>query len=168
MYKRSHIELFKDITNRFAQESKCAFIQVASIAVKDSHIIATGLNGTPAGTENCNDHFMSYWVRTAQYTEKEFKTFQEWTKSNTFRKVHKDWSKVHDIHSELNLLIDANIRGVSLRGADIFSSYSPCCDCAKVLACLKPNAIYFINEYDGTSEESIALLKKCGVALIKI
>lgn len=163
--QEKYISLFKDITNRFSQESKCAFIQVASIAVKNGRIIATGLNGTPSKTENCYDHFYEHWYHKVRYGGD---TFDKWRKSQDFRDLHSQWSSVHDVHSEVSLITESLRNEISIEGCDIFSSYQPCKDCAKMLASIRVNQVLFINEYDKAYEESRTLLIKCGIPLIKI
>jgi dCMP deaminase len=50
-------QLFKDIAERFSQESHCLSKQVAALAVKNGRIIGTGINGTVAGDVNCDEYF---------------------------------------------------------------------------------------------------------------
>jgi dCMP deaminase len=55
--------LFKDIVLRISQESHCLSRHVAAIAVKNGRIIATGINGTPAHTENCDEFFKKEFIK---------------------------------------------------------------------------------------------------------
>ena len=60
------------------KQSKCVSKQVGAIIVKDNRIISTGYNGTPAGFQNCSEHFPFY-------------------DSNLDREKHHIWSKFFNV-----------------------------------------------------------------------
>jgi dCMP deaminase len=151
-------KLFKDIVNRFATESHCESKKVAAIAVKNGRIIATGINGTPPGHINCDDYFRKY-----------HKTFginipyEEWKKTPQWRELHHGWSNINELHAEQNLIAEACRNGTTLTDVDIYISITPCIACTKLLAALKPKAIYYDNEYDKAEPASKNLLESCGI-----
>lgn len=163
MQKSKYISLFKDITNRIAAESKCAFIKVATVFVRESHIICTGVNGTAPGKENCIDHFEKIWKEEIILVP-----FDEWLKAYDFRTLHKEWSLINDIHAEQNAIAYASKEGISLKDCDIFCSYEPCQNCAKLLVPLKPKRIFYINEYDKSMKETKEYIRSNEIELIKI
>jgi len=75
------------------KESKCVSKQVGALIVRDNRVISMGYNGTPAGYENCCDHF-------PDYTKKD-------------RDVHHKWSRIYEIHAEQNGIDFAAKHGVS-------------------------------------------------------
>ena len=48
-------QYFLKLAKYVATRSNCCRRKVGAVIVKDNHIIATGYNGTPAGTTNCLD-----------------------------------------------------------------------------------------------------------------
>lgn len=124
-------KLFVDILDRFAQESHCCRRKVACLAVKDNRIIATGMNGTPPGFENCDDHFHEY--------DKS---------SEEFKNEHHEWSLLNEIHAEQALITFAARNGICLDGCDIYCSLAPCISCMRLLAALKPKRIFYKEAYD--------------------
>lgn len=124
-------KLFVDILDRFAQESHCCRRKVACLAVKDNRIIATGINGTPEGFENCDEHFANFDLS-----------------SQEFRENHHEWCLCRELHAEENTVAYAARRGISLEGCDIYCSLAPCISCTRLLAALKPKRIFYKDEYD--------------------
>lgn len=165
MQKSKYISLFKDITNRIALESKCAFIKVAAIFVRDSHIVCTGVNGTAPGKENCIDHFKKIWKKDS---DKSLLFFEDWLKTEHFRNIHKEWSIINDIHAEQNAIAYASKERISLKDCDVFCSYEPCQNCSKLLVSLKPKRIFYINEYDRSLKETKKYIESNEIDLIKI
>jgi len=156
-------DLFKDIVIRFSKESHCESKKVAALAVKNGRIIATGINGTPAGHENCNDYFKKeYKKRNIQIP------YKEWIQTSEWREEHHIWSNNNEIHAEQGLICEAVRNGINLSNVDIYISLQPCVHCAKLLAALKPNTIYYVNDYDKSSDESINLLNKSNILIKKI
>lgn len=150
--------LFKDIVFRFARESHCLSKQVCSMAVKDNRIVATGINGTPSGQENCDDHFKKY------YKKHHIKlSFDEWIKTKEFKDLHHEWSNQHEVHGEQSLISWAASHNVNLEGCDFYITLEPCMTCMKLLAALKPANIYFFTEYERNDVRAVKFFKDCGI-----
>ncbi len=145
-------KLFLDILDRIAQESHCARRKVACLAVKDNRIIATGINGTPPGMENCDKHF------------------QKWDKnSEKFKREHHEWCLTRELHSEENLIAYAAKNGICLEGCDIYISLAPCISCTRLLAALKPKRIFYKEVYDKSDVLYIKkFFSKMGIKFIKL
>ncbi len=103
---RSFINIAKEI----ALASKCVSKQVGAVIVKDGRILSTGYNGTPARYKNCTDHW------NGEYT-----------------KDHHEWSLIHEIHAEMNAIIWAARKGISIEGGTIYVTLEPCSECSKNL-----------------------------------
>jgi len=86
---------------------------VGAVAVKDKHILATGYNGAAAGLKDCLELGC---LRDELGIE-----------SGTRHEV------CRGIHAEQNVIIQASLHGVSLEGATIYVTHSPCVLCAKML-----------------------------------
>lgn len=150
--------LFMDIAIRLSQESRCAKKHVAAVAVKNKRIVGTGVNGTPSRTVNCDDHWKDDWLKTAPSL-----SFQEYTQLPGWREKHTAWSKIHEIHAEQNLIVEASRNLVSLEGTDIYVTLEPCADCAKLLAAIRPKRVIFQDPYLKGSPETRELLIACGI-----
>ena len=119
---------FINIAHEIARASKCVSKQVGAVIVKEGRILSTGYNGTPAGYENCCDHW------DGEYT-----------------KEHHAWSKTYEIHAEMNALIWAARQGIAIEGATIYVTLEPCADCSKNLIAAGIKRIVFDRAYEHTN-----------------
>lgn len=161
---KSNKKLFKDIVLRFAEESKCESYKVACVAVKDNRIIASGVNGTLPGKVNCKEY-----MKIIKFPQSNFKgTYEEWKKTDEWRKIHHEFSEIEEAHSEQQVIIQAARSTISLKDCDIFVTHMPCVQCAKLLAFIEPRIIYYIYDYDKADVDSIRLLKNMEISLERI
>ena len=137
---------FINIAKEIAKASKCVSKQVGAVIVKDVRILSTGYNGTPAGFTNCNDHWQG------EYT-----------------KEHHEWSKTYEIHAEMNAIIWAARKGISIEGASIYVTLEPCADCSKNLIAAGIKKIVFEKAYEHTNSTIISsFLEQNGVTIEQI
>jgi dCMP deaminase len=96
---------FLEIARMIATRATCDRAHVGSVAVKDRNILATGYNGSIRGDVHCDEagHFM------------------------------KNNHCIRTVHSETNLICQAAKNGVSLNGATIYITHSPCWNCFKMI-----------------------------------
>jgi dCMP deaminase len=147
-YRRpSWDEYFMEIARVVALRSNCLKRKVAAVIVKDKRIISTGYNGTPRGTKNCNE---GGCPRCAKLT-----------KSGT------DLSECYCSHGEENAITQAAYHGVSLKGAIIYSTLSPCLICTKMIINTGITEVIYNEEYP-LSKSSVNLLKEAGVKARKL
>jgi dCMP deaminase len=126
----------------FAKKSHCVSHHVGCVIVKDKRIIVTGINGTPEGLGNCDNHF---------------------DPNNFDRETHHLWSKDNEVHAEMNALTYAAKHGnIETNGADMYVTISPCNDCLKNAIPAGIKNIYYLYLYDKI-ELNPALLKKIHV-----
>lgn len=113
-------DYFVDIAEMVATRSTCSRKHVGAVIVKDRTILATGYNGSIAGTPHCNDdnHMMvnNHCVRT--------------------------------VHAEINAIAQAARKGVAIEGAVIYTTVSPCWECFKVLANAGIRRIFYKENYN--------------------
>lgn len=147
-------QLFMDIAYRFAQESHCLSYKVAAIAVKDQRIISTGINGSIAGSENCDEHFSKIYQSLLIGIRTREPSLEQWIK-NQYRQEHHDFSLAYEIHAEQNMVATAAREGISLTGCNIYITAEPCDSCLKLLAAIRPQAIYFHELYDKTNNSGM-------------
>ena len=106
-------EYFLKIASVVAERSTCLRHHVGAVAVKDKHILATGYNGAASGLKDCLELGC---LRDERNIE-----------SGTRHEI------CRGIHAEQNAIIQASLHGVSLEGATIYVTHSPCILCAKML-----------------------------------
>jgi dCMP deaminase len=150
--------LFGELALRFAKESHCLSKHVCCLAVKDNHIISTGINGTPSGTPNCD----YIWQQTHRDCGIKM-DFNEWITTDAFKKMHHEWQG--DIHAEQNAVAYAAKVGISLKGCDFYCTLLPCEACAKLLVACEPRTVYYIEDYP-SKHFSMSVFNACRIPLI--
>jgi dCMP deaminase len=106
-------EYFLKIAAVVAERSTCLRHHVGAVAVRNKHILSTGYNGAAAGLKDCLD---------LGCLRDEMKI-----PSGTRHEI------CRGIHAEQNAIIQASLHGVSLEGATIYCTHTPCILCAKML-----------------------------------
>ena len=135
---------FLNIAKELSFASKCVSKQVGAVIVKDGRILSTGYNGTPAGYQNCSD----FW--DGKYT-----------------KDHHDWSKTYEIHAEMNAIIWAARKGISIEGGTIYVTLEPCSECSKNLIASGIVRIVYEKAYEHTNSKVISKFIKDNNVLIE-
>lgn len=124
---------FINIAHEIASASKCVSKQVGAVIVKDGRILSTGYNGTPSGYVNCSDHWDS-----------------------NYTKEHHEWSKTYEIHAEMNAIIWAARKGISIEGGTIYVTLEPCSECSKNLIAAGIQRIVYDIPYEHTNSEVVS------------
>lgn len=139
-------EYFMEIAKIVAKRSTCLRRQVGAVLVKDTHIISTGYNGSPAGLSHCTSDTC---VRT---------------KLNLLsgEKPH----LCRAVHAELNCVIQAALHGTTVAGDTVmYTTTFPCIDCTKVLINAGIKRIVYLDEYDETSGIRADLIRESGIVI---
>ena len=113
--------------------------KVGCLIVKDTHIIAEGLNGTPRGFDN-----------TCEYRDH----------------VDHYYTKSEVLHAESNAITKLARSTNSSEGATLYVTCSPCFDCAKLIIQSGIERVVYDEPY--SKGEGITLLKKAGVEVEKL
>lgn len=111
------------------QESKCVSKQVGCVIAKDKRIISTGINGTPPGYKNCCDQFPEY-------------------NPETDREKHHAWSRIYEVHAEMNAIAFAAKNDIGIEGAELYTILQPCDECLKNIIAAGIKKIYYVIPYD--------------------
>jgi dCMP deaminase len=134
-------EYFLKIASVVAERSTCRRHHVGALAVKDKHILATGYNGAAAGLKDCLE-------LGCLRDEKEIP-------SGTMQEI------CRAIHAEQNVIIQASLHGISLEGASIYCTHTPCILCAKMLA--NARIARFVSSGKYSDDTFINLFKEAGI-----
>ncbi|QHB48368.1 dCMP deaminase [Acinetobacter phage vB_AbaM_Kimel] len=158
---------FMQIAYLVSQESKCMSWKVGAVIAKNGRIISTGYNGSPAGGVNCCDHAEQEGWTTNQYNPKPPHINKVLLKAEC-RNAHSEWSKVNEIHAELNAILYAAKNGTSIDGATMYVTLSPCPDCAKAIANSGIKQLVYSETYDRNLPGWEKILEAAGINVFQI
>lgn len=120
-------EYFLKIAQVVSERSTCLRHKIGAVAVRDKYILSTGYNGAGAGLKDCLELGC---LRDAE-------NIASGTRHEVCRAVH----------AEQNVIVQASLHGVSLEGAVIYCTHTPCILCAKMLVNAKVKRFVSSGEY---------------------
>lgn len=130
-------ETLMETAHLWARQSTCSRKEVGALLVQGSQIFSTGFNGSLPGFTHC-DH-------------------------RPFTDLDEDDPCHTAVHAEKNAIAFASAEGHSTRGADLYTTLSPCLDCAYLIAQCGIARVVYGEEYRDTYPLSI--LYEAGVEL---
>lgn len=137
-------DYFMDIAAVVALRSNCMKRKVAAIIVKDKRVITTGYNGTPKGITNCFEGGCP--------------------RCNSFGASGDDLEECLCSHAEENAIVQAAYHGVSIKGAALYTTYSPCLTCTKMIINSGLSEVVYNRAY-AINELPMRLLMEAGVTV---
>lgn len=140
-------EYFTSIARVVASRSNCVKRKVAAVVTVDRRIISTGYNGTPRGTRNCNEGGCP--------------------RCNSLAEGGTRLDECLCSHAEENAITQAAYHGVSLKGATIYSTFSPCLQCTKMIINSGIVEVVYQSDYP-LGRVSLDLLAEAGIALRQV
>jgi dCMP deaminase len=138
---------FMAIADVVASRSSCVKRRVAAVIVKDRRIIATGYNGTPRGITNCNEGGCERCLSLVP--------------SGT------NLGECLCSHAEENAIVHAAYHGVSLKGATLYTTFSPCIICTKMIINAGISEVVYRGAYS-LSKTTLELLLEAKVRVRQI
>jgi len=122
-------EYFLKIAEDVATRSTCLRRQVGAVAVnpESKNILATGYNGSPRGCKHC----------LAVGCLRDRMKIPSGEREELCRAVH----------AEANLVAQAALHGVSLKGSVVYCLVQPCLSCLKLLINAGVKKVYFVEPY---------------------
>jgi len=134
-------EYFLKIATVVGERSTCLRHHMGAVAVKDKHILTTGYNGAAAGLKDC--------------LELGCLRDENNIPSGTRHEI------CRAIHAEQNVIIQAALHGVSLEGAIIYCTHTPCILCAKMLVNARIKRFVSFGKYSDDAFKD--LFKEAGI-----
>jgi len=134
-------EYFLKIASVVAERSTCRRHHMGAIAVRDKHILTTGYNGAPAGAKDCLE---------LGCLRDELKI-----PSGTRQEI------CRAIHAEQNVIIQAGLHGISLEGATVYCTHTPCVLCAKMMVNARIARSVSFGKYN--DDRFIEIFKEAGI-----
>ncbi|MCX8199872.1 MAG: dCMP deaminase family protein [Candidatus Micrarchaeota archaeon] len=133
---------FMGIAKQVATRSNCVKRKVAAVLVRDKQIISTGYNGTPRGTRNCSEGGCP--------------------RCNSFSESGKNLDECFCSHGEENAIVQAAYNGVSTKGCTVYTTFSPCLLCTKMIINAGIVEVVFNEKYP-LAGNARALLEEAGI-----
>ncbi|MFH1875139.1 MAG: deaminase [Pseudomonadota bacterium] len=140
-------EYFMEIARVVALRGNCIKRKVAAVIVSDKRVISTGYNGTPRGVKNCNEGGCP--------------------RCNNFGKSGDDLGICICSHAEENAIVQAAYHGVSIKGATIYSTFSPCLTCTKMIINSGLQEVVYSKAYS-LEDLPLKLLKEAGIKVRQV
>jgi len=139
-------EYFMKIAILTSQRSTCIRRAVGAVLVKNKRILSTGYNGAPSGTTHCSE------IGCLR------------------KKLNVPSGQRHElcraVHAEQNAIIQAAYHGVSIKGAELYCTNSPCSICAKMIINAGIKKIYYLEGYN--DEMTKTFFKEANIELIQV
>lgn len=148
-------EYFMNIAEVVATRSNCIRPAKGAVIVKDKKIISTGYNGTPAGTKNCVDGGC----------ERCMSVHNGEMPSGAYDYEVNSKSECACCHGEENAIVHAAKHGISTSGATIYTTFTPCTWCAKMI--INAGIVRVVAKEDYPTALGTRLLHEAGVKLEK-
>ena len=114
-------EYFMGIATQVASRATCLRKKVGSVLARDRTVLSCGYNGSPIGQPHCTDDGVGCEME--------------------------DGHCVRTVHAEINTVSQAARNGVSISGATIYTTASPCYPCSKVLVNAGVKRVVFGEQY---------------------
>lgn len=140
-------QYFMQIAKIVSLRSNCMKRKVAAVIVQDKRIISTGYNGTPRGVKNCNEGGCP--------------------RCNAFADSGTSLGDCLCSHAEENAIVQAAYHGISVKGSTLYSTFSPCLICTKMIINAGIREVVFNLDYP-LGDTAKGLLKEAGVELRKV
>lgn len=148
MAKPSFDVIYMELAEKLAKRSHCVKMHVGAVLTKDTRIVSLGYNGPPAGTHNCDE---------------------EWPAEGCPRDSKGSCSLA--LHAEQNAILYASKNNVSVEGATLYITLSPCIACARIIFTTGIKKVIYLNSYAEykkiPSDEGVDFLKKFGVKVMR-
>lgn len=139
---------YMDIAKVVAHRSNCIKRRVGAVLIRDNRIISTGYNGTPRGVKNCSDGGCE---RCRSFL----------TPSGT------KLDECRCSHAEENAIVQSAFHGISTKGATIYTTFSPCLTCTKMIINSGIQRVVYSAEYP-LGELAIQTLQESGIEIVKL
>jgi dCMP deaminase len=140
-------EYFMSIARVVASRSNCVKRKVAAVITRDRRIISTGYNGTPRGTVNCNEGGCP--------------------RCNSFAEGGTRLDECLCSHGEENAITQAAYHGVVLKGGTLYTTFSPCLICTKMIINAGLTEVVYNADYP-LADTALDLLREAGVKVRKL
>lgn len=142
--------------------STCCRKKVGAVVVRDKQILSTGFNGVGSGEKHCHEVWEEVFER-----ETDAGTWQGYLQSDVFDEMHREWTLDHEVHAEANALTQCMDRGIRMVNATLYTTWSPCIDCARMIVESRIRRVVYSNEYVRDFYQTEALFAEKRIAFVR-
>ena len=161
-------QMYMNLAKNMSNLSTCARMQVGAMLIVEGRPILSGYNGSPKGHEHCIDIYkQKFEDYKNSWEEAKNITFEEYMQLPAIREEHGKFSRLHEVHAEINIISEAAARGLAVKGGRLYITHSPCNDCCKSILTAKIAEVVFENLYDRETE-GIEILLKSGIKIYQV
>lgn len=147
MPKPSFEEIYMTLAMRLAKRSHCVKAQVGAVIAKDTRVVATGYNGPPEGTYNCDE---------------------KWPVQGCARSLRGGCSLA--LHAEENAILYALKNKIDLTNAVLYTTLAPCLPCARIIFSVGIKQVFYQDSYAALKglelEEGLGFLQNFGIQIV--
>lgn len=143
-------QMFAEMLKVIEKRSTCLRSKVAAIIEKDGRVISIGYNGPASGMPECTPQ--SEYVRLGY--------------SNPVDDMCMGAGCNRSIHAEANAIAFAARAGISIEGATMHCSMSPCINCAKLIINSGLKELCYLEGY--RDKAGLELLLKSGISVYRL
>lgn len=141
-------DIYMELAVNLAKRSHCIKRHVGAVLAKETRIISIGYNGPPSGTHNCDE---------------------EWPDIGCPRDSKGGCSLA--IHAEQNAILYAVKNKMTVEGATLYVTLSPCLACARIIYSMGIRKVIYLNSYAEfkgiASDEGVDFLNRFGVEAVR-
>jgi len=140
---------YKDLMKRacaIALESGCVRAKVGTVIAKDGKILVEAYNRVLPTNDFCQKHGC--------------------LRDKLGLSMGREAEKCRSIHSEARAISKAAFKGINIKGVDVYVSFSPCMNCAKLLWSAGIKRVFYCDKH--SSLASLKFLEGMGVKCERI
>ena len=147
-------EMYMQMAVNMAKLSTCARVQVGAVLVIDDRPLLSGYNGSPRGHQHCTDVFYEKYEEYCKSHKEPISifTFEDFMQLPEIKEEHGKFSRLHEVHAEVNIIGQAAYKGLSTKGGKLYVTCSPCNDCCKSILTAGIKEVVFKDLYDRETE----------------
>jgi len=158
-------EMYMQLAVNMAKLSTCSRVQVGAVLVVEDRPLLSGYNGSPKGHEHCIDIYQAKFEEFKKsWEETKYITFEEYMQLPIIKEEHGKFSRLHEIHAEINIISQAAYKGLATKGGRLYITHSPCNDCCKSILTAGIKEVVFKELYDRETE-GLEILAKSNVLI---
>ena len=133
MNKINWEDYFFSIVDLIAKRSSCLKMQVGAVIVENNQILSTGYNGPASGIKHCDIC----------------------TRIDMAPSERREWCPA--VHAEINAILLAAKKGVSVNNSSLYCKYFPCSYCLSCLITAGIKEVIYEIDYEDVLNKSILL-----------
>lgn len=180
MTRISRDEMLMEVAQTVAKRGTCSRKQVGTVVARNGRVLVTGYNGAPAGMEHCihetlsGAEVISSSLRSGgnpygappgfMFESDELYHLTIWGPRVSI--TSRIETCLAAVHAEANAIAFAARYGIRLEGSEMFSTWTPCAPCAKLIINADVSRVVCLERYHDSTGAN--LLAEAGVEVVQL